>query len=102
MEDIGRNVNKNDVVNKNTITLNSSTSTKILDANERRITVLAINQGPQRIWLKFQPASVDNLKDDDPWLDKGDVFEMIPDNIYTGEISAIADSGTPSITIEEY
>ena len=102
MEDIGRNVNKNDEVNKNTITLNSSTTTKILDANERRIMVLAINQGPQRVWLKLQAASIDNLKDDDIWLDKGDFYEMTVDNVYTGEISAIADSGTPSITIEEY
>lgn len=89
------------------IALNSTTSTTIVSENERRIFFHVNNDAENvRIWIKLQAASEDDDKKGITirrFTDRGDHFwEMPTDNIYTGEISAIAESGTPIVYVTEY
>ena len=101
----GRNSNTNDVATITTIVLNDSTSTTVAPPNVNRTFIHITNaDAVKAAWVKLQPASVDN--------DKKGVFlaargsgpglTMTPDNIYTGEISAIADQGSDTVYITEY
>jgi len=92
---IGRNRNTNDVAVVTTFVLNSTTATKVADANPNRIffhfSAEAI--GMNSAFVRLYPAGDDNLK-------RGmnmDFWEMPPDINYTGEISAIAKG--PNITV---
>ncbi len=106
---IGRNRNSNDSADVNSgVTLNSSTSVVIAAANPDRISFIVDNNSAQKeSWIKLQPAATDD--------DKKGIFlarrsnasgntswSMDTDNIYTGEISAIADSGSPIVYVTEY
>lgn len=101
-KNIGRNTNTADVAALSAaIALDSSTSVKVADANSTRINFSISNDATANVWLKFQAASVDNDKKG-IFLPCGGFYEMPTDNIYTGEISAIADSGTPAVNVTEY
>jgi len=104
---IGRNVNVTDTaVVASGVALNTSTSTTISVANAERIVLHVSNDSNANgFWLKMQAASVDD--------DKKGIFitgkvqsnaswTMPPDNIYTGEISAIADADGPCAFVTEY
>ena len=104
---IGKNRNVNNVATISTgIALSSSTTVKIADANDKRTFFHVDNGGStQGIFLKLQKA----IEDDD----KKGIFitgksgnkpywQMPPGDIYTGEISAIADTGTPNAFVTEY
>lgn len=104
---IGRNRNTNDTATlSSAITLNATTSVLVAAANTSR-TFIRIdgNSSNQGIWIKLQAASVDN--------DKKGIFiqantigisfwEMPSDNIYTGEICAVADANGPEVYVTEY
>lgn len=105
---IGRNVNTNDTtLVPDGIVLNATTSVKIADANPDRIFFRVDNNfNNMAVWVKLQAASVD---DDQKGiflqalaLRGFTIWEMPPDNIYTGEISAIADAGNPEVFVTEY
>ena len=105
---IGGNRNVNDTASIPAgITLNATTSVKIADANEDRMFFRVDNDSNMNdVWVKLQAASVD---DDQKGIFLQDfptgtvtAWEMPPDNIYTGEISAIADSGNPEVFVTEY
>lgn len=91
------------------IPLSSSNSRKIADANPNRIAFRANIDGimgADSIFIKLQAASIDNDKKG-IWIGRqGNVFEigwtMPSDNIYLGEISAIALSGAPDVFVTEY
>ena len=96
---IGRNINKyNNPLLTSGIMLNPDTSTKILDVNPNRIGYRISNTSSKDVWIKEQAASVDNAKKGDiVWKRSTGTSEV--DNIYTGEISAIAVSGNPIIFV---
>jgi hypothetical protein len=103
---IGRNINFSDTATlSSAIVLNATTSTKVADAvelpNQLRINFTFTNNSSQDVWLKFQAASVDNDKKG-ILIFKRTVYEMPTDNVYHGEISAIADNGTPNVYVTEY
>lgn len=104
---IGRNKNTNDEANVvDAIGLNSATSTTILPPNPNRIAVSINNDSENNgVWIKLEPASANNTKKG-IWLPKRSEgplqWNMLPDNVYTGEISAIAATGTPDVYITEY
>ena len=104
---IAGNINTNDTATVgNGVTLNATTSTVIATANPNRIYFYVDNNfSDKACFIKLQAASVDNDKKG-IFLnekEKGDTrWEMPPDNIYTGEISAIADSGSPTVFVTEY
>jgi hypothetical protein len=89
---IGRTRNNNDTATlSGTITVSGVTSTTVQAVNVDRLVFAISNVGVQDMWLKLQAASVDNDKKG-IMVPKGGYWEMPPDNIYTGEISAISDS----------
>lgn len=99
---IGRTINVNDIATLSQgITLNSSTSTKVADSNTDRINFTFSNPGNNQVWLKFQAASVDDDKKGIAIL-RGGFYEMPTDNIYTGEVSAIAETGVPTVYNTEF
>lgn len=110
---IGRNRNVNDTATTAEYSLNSTTAIKIADANPSRTFFhVNINGGTsnESIWIRLKAASEDNIKcgiwigrfiDEDGSFAKV-CWEMPPDNIYTGEISAIMESGTHSVHVVEY
>ena len=83
------------------ITLNASTSVTIKVANTSRIYFRFDNTSNKNVWLKLQAASVDDDKKGF-FVDKGGYWRMPVDTIYTGEISAIADVGSPDVFYTEY
>lgn len=93
MERIEKNTNTNDAtVLSSAITLNGTTSTTILAVNIRRIEVIFSNPSNKMVWIKEQAASVDD--DKKGWaLWPRTTDKTTPDNLYTGEYSAILDSG---------
>lgn len=89
-----------------TIVMNSSTSTPITIDNKNdthiRTFLLLQNQGPQDIYIKFQPASVDDLKEG-LLLCPGDLPVTIGgNNMPQGEFSAISTAGTPNLFVLEF
>ena len=106
MVKIGRTRNSNDTATKATIVLNSSTSTTIQAANTSRIFWSVNNTSNKAVWIKFQAASIDDDQDGQIYLPGSgslkSAYILEPDEKYTGEISAIAVSGTPSVTVGEY
>lgn len=98
---IGANVNwNNTAILSGAIALNDTTSVKIQDSNSLRIMLIISNPSNKDVWIKFQAASVDNDKKGIHIPARG-YFEM-PGNIYRGEVSAIAENGTPSVYTTEY
>lgn len=101
LNDILNSINNIDTATlSSAITLNTTTSTKIADAFPDRRSILISNNSSQDVWIKFQATTVDNDKKG-IFLFKRSVYEM-PKGMYSGEISAISDSGSPEIFITEY
>ena len=104
---IGRNQNKNDEASVNEgVALDATTSVVIAAANPDRIAFhVNNNSAVSGAWVKLQAASIDNDKKG-IFLEKSvlgiNQWDMPTDNIYTGEISAIAENGTPSVFVTEY
>lgn len=104
---IRRNSNINDTATiLSGVTLNDSTSITIANANSDRIFFYVDSNFPDKACrIKLQAASVDN---DQKGIflnekEKGKTsWQMPSDNIYTGEISAIAVDGNPVVYVTEY
>ncbi len=99
---IGRNRNANSEAKTTQFILSDTTSIVISPINSERIFFRVDNESVGRIiYVKLQAASIDNdkkgvrIKETRP-------FEMLGDNIYTGEISAIADMDGPIIFVTEF
>ena len=111
-----RTINTNDEADvKDGVTLNATTSVKIVDANDNRISFRVSIKGEaltnKSIMIKYQPALTDNSVEKGIWIGtilmgNDVVFKiehaMDKDNIYTGEICAIAVSGNPIVYVTEY
>ena len=100
---IGRNTNSNDTaILSDVIPLNTITSTVVAAPNPNRIFFSINNNNDlQGVWVKLQAASVDNDQKG-IFVGSKSFWEMPSDNIYTGEISAIADVANPDIFTTEY
>jgi len=106
---IGRQANRNTDAIITAVELNATTAVKIADANPRRTFFYVSIDGSGNntsIFIKLQAAGVDNIPGG-IWIGSmGQYFkvcwEMPPDNIYTGEISAIMASGTHIVIMTEY
>lgn len=83
------------------IVLNNTTAVKISDANVDRTFFVVSNNSGQDIWIKLQAAAINNNKNG-MFLFRRTIYEMPIENVYKGEISAIADNGDPTIFITEY
>jgi len=104
---IGRTANTNNEATITVVVLNSSTSTVIAAANEDRV-FFHVNNGiepDKACWIKLHAAIIDNTKHGMVVHEgqKGTGFwEMPSDNIYTGEISAIAEDTPCTVYVTEY
>jgi len=103
----GRTTNTNDTATVTAIVLNSSTSTVISPANPDRL-FFHVNNGiepDKACWIKLHAANVDNVKHGIVIHEgqKGTGFWQMPvDNIYPGEISAIAQDTPCTVYVTEY
>jgi len=91
-----RTRNHDDISTVVSIAINAITATTIFPAREDRIKVTIMNATDHGVWIREKAASVDNNKDG-YFLPRYSAINDIPDNTYTGEISAIAETGTPTI-----
>lgn len=83
-----------DEMNVQKFTLNSNTATKIIDQTDNGHSIsyaIFTTTSSQGVWIRFKPAAADNNKDG-IFIDKNNPHEM-KHVVYTGEVSAIADSG---------
>ncbi len=83
------------------VALNASTSTKVADVNIKRVMLIISNSSNQDVWLKLQATSTDDIKKG-IFLPGNSYWEMATDNRYNGEVSAIAENGTPNVFVTEY
>lgn len=100
---IGDGYNTNDESEGVNITLNSSTSTtiKAADIEDTFIIFKVINESNFDVYIKLQPASVDDLKEGEP-LPRGSIWSMDKHDLYKGEVSAIARTGSPVVRTIKY
>ncbi len=103
----GRNKNRNDEANMpDGILLNATADTLVLAANPERMSLHFHNgDSVKGCWVKFQATGLDADKKGlflDATGNLGSNWDMVPDNVYTGEICAIADSGSPMLYVVEY
>lgn len=102
VQTIRRTRNENDTSDiSSAITLNASTTTTLTVSNTSRTYFIFNNPSNKDVWLKLQAASVDDDKKG-IFVERGDSWIMPPDNIYNGEISAIANVGAPDVFYTEY
>jgi len=83
------------------VTLNSSTTITVVGSNTDRVGLIISNNSNRDVWIKFQPFGLDDDKKG-IYLFRNTNYEMPPLAIYNGEISAIAESGSPTIYVTEY
>ena len=102
---IGRNRNSSTEADiPDGITLNSSTPTTVAAKPEKtdpRIFFAISNTSDNDMWLLLRAASIGNDKKG-IFVPRNSYWEMPVDNIYDGEISAIAVTGTPQVFITQY
>lgn len=101
---VGTSTNTNTAaILSDAIPLNGMTSTTILAAqapgDTPRIKVIIQNSGATGAWIKFQAASVDDDKKGVRIPRELFLTVLSGSDIYTGEISAIADAGNPSVYV---
>jgi hypothetical protein len=99
---IGTSTNTNSEGNViDAISVGGTTAVQLLPAQtlppdggeQPRITVWIYNSGNQDLWVRFYPASTDNIKKGIPVF-AGTVKQMMKgSDIYTGEISGIMEGG---------
>lgn len=102
---IARNRNTQDTSSvKDGIALNKNTAVTIVDANPNRI-FIHVNNNDENfgIWVRELPADIDPTIKKGVFIRKqgGKPYERSGDNIYTGEISAIADNDAPKAYVTE-
>ena len=96
---IGTSTNKNTVSDVlAAISVDSTTATTILPelsipTDLPYIKVLITNRGNRDLWVRFYPAATDNVKRGFTVKAGSSLVVLEGSDIYTGEISAIMDSG---------
>ncbi len=110
----GRSTNTNDTASVTTVSINSVSATTVIAANTERmflnIAIADVNEPDVAIFIRLFAASVNNNKLGMPLgkftLGNNNIYkiewEMPPDNIYTGEVSAITTLGTTVLNVTEY
>jgi exosome complex RNA-binding protein Rrp4 len=85
---------------------NATTAVTLFPANPNRVYMVVMNMdSSKRVWVKLQAAAIDNMKNGIIITGTnfaGKPFTLQAPNIYTGEVSVIADAGTPSVYAVEF
>ena len=90
-----------DTSTRDLVLLDATTAVTILAANTDRIGFALTNFTANDIWIRFTPFDADNAKDG-MCLPKMSVRVFDSVNMYTGEVSAIANTNGPSISVMEW
>jgi hypothetical protein len=94
---IGKSSNTNDESNNLEISVDSTTATTLLPAQVpgdlTRIRVAVYHNGSSILWVRRYEAGTDNAKIGEPVMPGEKTILEVHDDIYTGEISAIFQSG---------
>lgn len=109
---IGRTISTTDESVTTTVTINSTTATLLLAANpERMYARISLDSGNSKVeaFIREYAAATDNTKRGELMVrDTGSNHTLykptwftLTDNVYTGEISAIAESGSFDLHITE-
>lgn len=110
---LGANRNVNTEVDHSIVAINSVTATTIAVSRLKRMTFSAcLEPGifDVNVFIRYYPAATDNIKQGRDVLTRytagndnlfRPLHEMLPDNVYSGEISAICDAGTVNLLIAE-
>lgn len=102
VKSIGRNINKYDSVNAPVaITLNTSTFTTLLTANDDRLGYKITNDTSHDIIVKEAEFDDPDALDRGFKIFKRSLYETKPDNIAVSEISAKAVTGSPEVLVVE-
>ena len=75
-----------------------TTSTTALAANPARMYACFINESDKEMWLQLGTTAV---KHQGIYLDAGDRFEITQNNLYTGIVTALADSSGKILAVIE-
>ena len=106
VKDTGRNRNSNDEADTNSFLLNPTVAIIIQAANDDRMYFTVNNNAVGKgVWIRLYPAAQDNIKHGIYLSEKekdGNFWEMPADNVYTGEISAIANEVGSTVYTTEY
>lgn len=106
----GSNLNTDDeAIVADGVELNPDTSVVISPANDKRTFIhIDSNDSNNSCWIKFQPAATDDdkkgiffSKSNSPGPGST-TFTMKEGTVYTGEISAISDTGNPIVYVTEF
>ena len=93
--------NKNKTATNSSVALNATTFTQLAAGNPNRLFFSVANDTSVNVWVNLCTAA-DGVDNTGIWLPAGSIWQMSPDGVYTGEISAIAASGTPSVKVCYY
>lgn len=93
---VGGNLTISDVSTGGGVSVNSSTATTLVAEDEKRTYLEISNPHNQSVWIKLQAASVDDNKSGIFIPSKGR-WVMGDSDKYTGEVSAIMNSGASKI-----
>ena len=97
---IGTNLNTSELSVDSTINTNSNTAVKIADATNPEknpiIKMTVFNNSRRILWVRNRPAAEDDIKDGVAIPPLSPMVILDGSSIYTGEISAIIQSGSPS------
>ena len=103
---IGKNINVTDTANSVVVSVGSGSAVTLLaaqlPADENYIEVIVTNNGNRALWVRRRPAAADNNLDGRR-MPPGETVRLITDSdLYTGEISAIFESGPAKDVIVEW
>lgn len=110
---IGRNINVSTIVDHSIVEINSLTPTIIAPSREGRVTFSAcLEPGvfDVDVFIRYYPAAQDDIKQGRDTLIRQTtgndtlfrpLHEMLTDNVYEGEISAMTLSGTAKLLITD-
>lgn len=109
---VGNNRNFQDTSVTTTVTVNSLTATVLAPANPDRLWVrISLDSGTlnQEVFVREYPAATDNNKAGELLIREissnhslfKPCYYTFADNVYTGEISGIADAGTFNVHVTE-
>lgn len=96
----GLSVPSGDATVGSAIVVGNATSVTILAENKDR-RYMGISALDDNVWVKLQPASTDN-DEKGVFVPRNFLYELPANIVYTGEVSAISDTGTATVYVTEF
>jgi len=94
-------VNQNPSAVNTGVALNATTFTTLLAANVNRIFLSVTNPNSEDVIINLR-AAASGVDDTGIWIPAGSGLMLDANAMYTGEVSAIAVSGTPTVLVSSF